>query len=459
VRFGVVNRLVLVVVAVTAGTASAQEVATTCEGCARAESMLGADLEPMRAVLAKLVAGATLDESDIEMLRRHASYDDLARLACGVDASTCVDQARGAIDQALMPLPLPLPINDPGTCDPWTATTSSPALGFGAEVQTGWQDSALPTDHRAWGFGFDIRRRVTNGFALVGRFDRTKGRDAGVDLDGDGRDDDGTGGVSRLFALAGPSLRFAMRGRELPWFGQLDVLAGYTAMTSPGSEDGLVAGIDLSYQLAVLRVGVRALKGFGDADDARLLVVHIGPSFGAAPIVRYSGGCSWVETRAQPSRFGYGFDLALSGFGLGTGIGYMPPTVGLETSYAASRRVQPLARADLLVFLHGSKDHVLHQSLLGGLRVDLGSKDHLGNFSGLFVDLLAGYAWAAVTRPSTADSGAVTDVGIGYAIDDKDTVVRLRVHGRFGLAAENEDLRAVFVSMGVDLRATRELWH
>lgn len=460
-RFGDVKQSVVLAGVLAASSAHAQSVATSCEGCVRAEATLGDDAAAMRALLAKLVRDESLDPGEIELLRRHDNHDDLARLACGEENSGCVDNVRTAIDNAVMSNALPtgsFPPTDPGTCDPYVVSIRSPKTGFGAELATGWQDSALPTDHRTWGYGLEARRRLSNRFGLVGRVARTNGRDAGIDSGRDGRDDDGTGSVSRLFALAGPSLTFAARRGQPPWFGRFDLLAGYTAMTSPGSEDGFVAGVDISYQLAVLAVGVRALQGVGDAADARLVVVHIGPAFGAAPTFSFGGGCPGFEPPEQRSRFGYGFDLALSGFGLGTGIGYMPPTVGLETSYALHPRVQPLARADLLVFLHGDKDRILHQSLLGGARFDLATKDNLGNYTGVFVDVLAGYGWAAVTRPSSADSGAVADIGVGYEIDDNDTVIRLRAHARLGLVPDNEDLRAIFLSMGVDLRPTREIW-
>jgi hypothetical protein len=329
---------------------------------------------------------------------------------------------------------------DPGTCDPYVIEIRSPKIGYGVELATGWQDSALPNEHRAWGFGLEVQRRLTNRFALVAHAMRTTGRDAGIDLDGNGRDDDGTGAVSRLIAVGGPSLRFALLQKR--WFAQLDLLAGYTVMTSPGSEDGAIGGVDLSYRLAGIQIGVRALQGIGDARDTQLVVAHVGIETGAAPQASYGGGCSWVE-REDKSRTGYGLDIALSGFGLGTGIGYMPPSIGFEAVYPRDLRIAPLARADLLVFLHGNKDHVVEHSLLAGARVDL---------HGPFFDVLAGYGWAAVTRPSSADSGPVADIAIGYAVFDSNVVSRLRLHGRFGLAHDNEDLRAIFASIGFDLR-------
>src|SRR6478735_1977518 len=92
------------------------------------------------------------------------------------------------------------------TCDPYVVEHRSPRFGAGLEYATGWQDSGAPTDHRAWSLSLEARRRLNARLGIAARVGRSWGRDAVEDADGDGRDDVGTGAITRWSALVGPSL-------------------------------------------------------------------------------------------------------------------------------------------------------------------------------------------------------------------------------------------------------------
>lgn len=475
----------------------------TCDGCARARANLAnLDARSAEVVTAALPTIASLGqlgvssaeltheqarvledvESDralVAAVRAYArAYNregllDLARLACNVDESPCVHSVALALDCVsnqgmcrVQPYGLPVPERPQPGCDPWSHTEKARKGGFGAEVITGWQDSAFPNEHRAWGFAFEVRRGFgrEQRYGVVGRVGFTRGRDAGVDQDGDGRDDVATGAVNRLFAMGGGSMRF-LRGytNDAARFLELDALVGYTEMTSPGNENGVVAALDLSYQLAAVRVGLRAEQGVFEARGMQAVLAHLGIVVGPAPARTKSGGCSGFESgrKNTSTKLALAIDIPLSGYELGTGIGYSPPFggLGIEGAYRLHPYLQLLGRGDLLVFLNGDEDHVLHHSLLAGARIDLAPvEEHTLARRGPFVALLAGYGWGAVTEPAATGSGPVGDVSVGYAYQMDDGMMWARLHGRFGMTKDNEDLRAAFVSVGLELRLDRRSW-
>lgn len=465
----------------------------TCEPCARAQANLdqldvyGAVLRNSVRELASLEAlgirGMTLTYEQHEQLERRiagsereavsayidrygdAGVRDLAALVCGVADSGCVEgiyhalvctgSSRCAVDPFEQ-----REMSRPPTCDPYAHTYKGTKVGYGGEVTTGWRDSAQPNDHRAWGFGIEARRRVKKRLGGVARLDWQTGRDAGIDGDGDGRDDDGTGRVSRVSVLAGPSVRITEVSRNSVWrYLEVDVLGGYSLMTSPNDEDGAVAAIDLAYQLGPTRWGLRAMQGFGDASDARSVLFHAGIVGTTHPDRTVVGGCDFVRNEEPPSTgFALGFDLGLGGYELASGIGFMVPTPAVEIAYIVTSQIQAIGRGDLTVFTNGGADHVLHHSLFAGLRLDMTPSGHKQDRTGPFITLLGGYGWGAVTRPSTAGSGPVVDGSLGYMIQGDDGAGWVRLHGRFGVTRENEDLRAMFLSVGLELRLDGRRW-
>jgi hypothetical protein len=335
-----------------------------------------------------------------------------------------------------------------------------PMTGFGAELATGWQDSGYPVEGRAWSVGVEGRRRFTRSLGAVGRYDRSKGRDAGFDADGDGRDDVSTGAVTRHALLGGASLVLHdLSVGQVPTYVELDALVGQLWTSSHAGEDGVVAALDLSFQGPLLRTGVRVVRGL-TSDDVTLALFHVGLNYGAWRPTRPRSRCTdGAETAALGTRLAVGLDIPLGGAAIGTGLGVMVPGFGIEAAYHLHQNLDALVRGDLLVFPNGDADRVLHQSVLAGGRIDLSAKGKGAGRVGTFLTVLGGYAFAAVTEPSRAGAGPIADVSLGYGIQEDVAAAWVRVHGRFGVVPDNRDLRAVlFLSVGMELRLDRRRW-
>jgi hypothetical protein len=358
------------------------------------------------------------------------------------------------VAEAVPPSPLPR------DCTRHEKELRTPRTGGSLEFTTGRQSSGFPLEGHAWGFGFDVRRRIARRIGLIARLDRTHGRDAGVDRDGDGRDDAGTGAVNRLSVLGGTTVTLSSTYYDdFVRFIELDLLAGYLATTSQPGEDGFAAGADLSFQLLVPRVGLRVVQGFGDAREARMVLAHVGINIGGMPPFAVRVGCANGDDddNRGGSAWAVGFDLPLSGYALVGDLGYVTPGFAVETAYYLHPLVQAVARGDVFAFTNGDADRVVHQSLFAGGRIDL-SQPRRSTRIGPSLVVLAGYSFASATEPTRAGSGPVLDASLGFGAHDPTGGVGLRLHGRFGLAPENADVRAVFLSLGVELRLDERRW-
>lgn len=344
----------------------------------------------------------------------------------------------------------PQPFGLPHTCDPYVGHVKSPKAGFGAEYATGWQHSANPVDGRAWSFGFEARARLRDTIGFVARVDRSTGRDASHDEDGDGRDDVETGDVTRWTTLVGPTLRLSThRARDTGRYWQVDSLVG---LSRDASRSGIVTALDVSYQLVVARLGVRVMQGFGDARDESSILVHSGLQFGAGPQYDYGAGCGRDE-RPRGSAWALAFDIPLSGV---TSAGdYITPGFGVEGAYHFHEYVDGLVHGDVLALPHGDRERALHQTVLVGARADAHGK---GSDRNMFGTLAVGYDYVATTSSDPIQSGPVVEASIGYGLQQSDGAAWLRVHGRFGVSPDNSDLRAYFLSFGTELRLDRSRW-
>jgi hypothetical protein len=354
------------------------------------------------------------------------------------------------------------PYDPPGlpNCDPTANSSKSSAKGIGFEWATGWQDDAAPTDHRAWSFGFEGRTRLANRIGLVGRVDRSTGRDKATDADRDGIDDVGTGPVTRLSVMGGPSYTLTVaHDKDIVRFLQVDVLGGYMWTLSKDSEDGLAAGADLSYTLAVARIGMRYVQGFGDASDSRAVLAHVGFLVGSAPRVDWGSGCGNEPSRT-PTKLALALDIPLFGYGLSKQLDYVVPGFGIEALYHVTPSFDGFVHGDIIDIPRiGDGDRAIYQTLLAGARIDLASRDgEHGTKTGVFSTLGAGYSFAATTDPSSAGSGPVAEAAIGWGGQGDDGAAYLKLHARFGLTPDNEDMRVLFLSGGLELRLDRRKW-
>ena len=198
---------------------------------------------------------------------------------------------------------------------------------------------------------------------MVARVGGSWGRDAVEDADGDGRDDVGTGAITRWSGLVGPSLLVSRsEGRNAQRYLEVDALAGYVA-TSRTDEDGLLFGLDTSYQLEVLRVGVRMVQGVGPTEDARAVLAHVGILVGSGPSYSHGAGCG-VERTSDSTALALALDIPLGGFAID--LGYVTPGFGAELVWHVKHRSGCRSARRCLVFPSGDRDRVLQQTVLVG---------------------------------------------------------------------------------------------
>lgn len=356
------------------------------------------------------------------------------------------------IEQGYVPGDYVLPSDPPGTCDPYVGHVRSPKFGVGAEYALGLQTSAKPVDGAVWSLGLEARARLRDRIGIVARIDRSAGRDEARDQDGDGRDDDATGKVVRWTTLIGPSLRFAtLRDRDMSRYWQVDGLVG---LSRDGDRSGLMSGVDISYELVVARVGVRALQGFGAAGDERAVLLHSGLMFGAGPQFDYGAGCG-QERKQRGSAWAIALDIPLSGYA--SHDGYVTPGFGLEGLWHLHPLFDALVHADLVVTPNGDRERALHQAVLAGARVDL-HKIHGGALREMFWTLAGGYDFVATSSSAAVQSGPIAELSVAWGGQASDGAAYLRLHGRFGVSPDNDKYGALFLSFGMELRLDRDRW-
>lgn len=475
-------RLVVVSMLAMVGTAAAQP--TPCAPCARGDAVIAQfSLQPLRALAAELAA---LELSDpltleqyarvVELRRTNASLvrlgavdeADLAAIAaslCGAPSGACTDATAHALrcfaDRCAVDFPRPGPkpsdvLDVPTKCREADLEKPTPPFGLGVDWGTGWQRSRYPTDGRAWSFGISSRWRFGRRLGAVARVDRIAGRDEAIDDNGNGTDDTSTGSITRIAALAGPSIVLDnVRLDDTQRTARLDLLAGYVSTRSQPDESGPAAGFDLAYQLWVMRVGVRVVKGFGDARDATMVLGHFGFLAGSPPLREARDACDPEPSGERSSPFAIGFDIPLGGYGISKQLGYLATGIGVEGYLHLGKSFDLAARADLLLYPGDDRDRVLHQAVLGGMRFDASKRRR---DTGFFSTLLGGYTHGAALTPTRVGSGPIVDLAFAWGGQGDDGAANLRLHARFGLGSDNRDYRAVFLSFGAELRLDPRSW-
>lgn len=452
--------------------------AQPCEPCARGEALIDryglGELRPLADQLRAMALREPLSPAQyatIARLRartpalgRLGALDDteralIATALCHDPDSECVAVTHVALDCLADRCAVDLPAPDPDAdvlrradvdCRPSRSTRPSPRIGLGFDWGNGWQRSGLPNEGRAWSLGVEGRVRLGRRLGVVARADRSSGRDEVTDADGDGNDDVQTGSITRFALLAGPSFVLdSARYERTTRFLRLDLLAGVLATPSQPGEDGPAAGVDLSYQVSVVRLGLRFVQGLGDAADASLLVGHLGIAVGSVPPRFDEQGC---PPRRRSSRLALGFEVPLGGAGLSGQLGYLATGLGVELAWHLWRRLDAVTHADLLLYPGSERDRVIHHAVLGGLRFDHGPKDRRRRKrTGWYSTLMGGYTHGAV------GSGPVLDASLAWGAQDSDGAGYVRLHGRFGLG-DNTDYRALFLAVGFELRFDPRRW-
>ena len=341
-------------------------------------------------------------------------------------------------------------------CYPSMTPRQTTPLGLGIDVGSGVQRSQYPTEGRAWSYGIEARVRATQRWSAIARIDRIGGRDAAEDVDRNGKDDASTGSITRIAALAGPSLVFdRVRFEGTQRYLRLDVLGGYLGTRSQPGESGLAAGLDLAFHLTGFRFGVRYTQGFGDARDASIVIAHLGFVAGAGPLESDPDTCE--EPPKRSSRFGIGVVLPIGGAGFNHQLGYMPTGFGARIVMRGVWRVDLVAQADMLWFLGIDHDRVIQQAVLGGVRYEH-TKRRLSSRVGWSAQLLAGYSHGAAPEGSGVRSGPVVDGAVGFGLQEPDDSTQLCLHVRAGLGGQNDHYIATFLSLDADLHFDRSRW-
>jgi hypothetical protein len=475
--------LCLGVVALAAPTVQATPGAA-CAPCERGEKLIARlHLEALRGLAAELQATELVEPlaeaqyAHIVDLRARvpaasglaalddAQLADVSAALCASAAGPCdapMQQAmRCLADRCAVALPPDAHPRDlvelPANCHNYSHPRVS-ALGLGVDWATGWQHSKYPTDGHAWSIGMEGRMRLGHHVGLVARVDRVAGRDAATDADGNGQDDVSTGSITRISGLVGPSFvfdnsRYLDSTRSL----RIDLLGGYVSTRSQADESGPAAGIDIAEQLWGMRLGVRAVQGFGHARDATMVLVHIGFLTGSSPTYATETSCD-PKPPKRSSRFAIGMDFPTGGYGLTKKLGYMAPGIGAEVLFHAAASFDLLARADLLLFPGDERDRVIHQAVMAGIRIDNSHHRHHSESTGFFTTIAGGYTHGAALVDSTVASGPVVDVALGWGLRDAEAGANLRLHGRFGVSPDNFDYRAIFISGGFELHFDPSKW-
>jgi hypothetical protein len=475
---------VSLVLVVLARIASAQP--APCGACSRGDALIERySLQPLRTVAGELGGLALGDPLTPDQyarvidarrrtpaLARLGAVDDegltsIAAALCGTPNGSCVNSTtytlRCLADRCTVLLPDP-PANRtdlvelPATCHAYRTRKRTSPIGLGFDWGNGWQRSAAPTDGRAWSLGIDARMRIGRRFGAVARVDRVAGRDEATDVDGDGSDDMSTGSITRISMLAGPSIVLDnTRFEDTTRFVRLDLLGGYVATRTQPNESGPAAGLDLSFQLAIFRLGARVVQGFGEASDATMVLGHIGLIGGSTPPYGDAADCG-ASASARSSRLAIGIDFPITGYGISGDLGLLATGLAFEAFVHVSRSVDVTARADLLLYPGEERDRVIHQAALAGLRLDHLKPRKRRSGVGFFTTLLGGYTHGAGFTPSTAGSGPVVDLAVGWGIQEGEGAANLRLHGRFGVSPDNLDYRAIFLSGALELRFDPSRW-
>ncbi len=476
---GAAAAFALVAIATSAGAQPAP-----CGPCSRGDALIEHfSLQPLRKVAGEL-QGLSLGNpltppqytqivelrTKTPALARLGAVDDdgLAAIAaslCGTPTGGCVNSTtyvlRCLADRCQVALPPPEHadiVELPPNCHAYRTRKNSSAIGLGFDWGNGWQRSAAPNDGRAWSLGIDARLRLGRRLGAVARIDRTAGRDEATDVDDNGNDDVSTGSITRIAALAGPSIVLDnTRYEDTTRFVRLDLLGGYLATQTQPDESGPAVGADLSFQLSIVRIGARVIQGLGDASEATLVHGHIGLVGGGAPPYRDAADCG-SSASARSSRLAIGLDFPITGAALGGDLGLLATGLALEAFLHMTPSLDATVRADLLLYPGEERDRVIHQAVLGGLRIDHMTPGKRSSGVGFFTTLMGGYTHSAGFAGTPAGSGPIVDLGFGWGAQGREGAANLRLHGRFGVSPDNFDYRAIFLSGALELRFDPDKW-
>jgi hypothetical protein len=371
--------------------------------------------------------------------------DAMAHVECRILRSDCAATAEGAITsatwreaeacvrQAMAPMsrvgpcPRPEPISDP------VAPSPPPALRAGVDLGSGWQfdDEELQKPLLLMGVSTDWR--IVPALTVGIRVGYLGAAGNAVDLDHDGSRETNT---ANLHALE-TSLRTRFRlGDEVR---RLELEAALTRRFVIGGEIPSHFAWDVGAIVFLARFGIgvryaRALEGTR-VNNAVLVTTERNTPLDVDPRGMFGSGSA-----SKSPRVGLGLHALVTGWGFAEHVGPLLPGAAIELPVSFGGPIAPVVRYDVMWFPALDASAFVAQSVLAGV-------DYL-QFGDLPVgcDVLLGYSVVDGSSPRVIDGGPVVDGGVFYWLDPLG--VHLGLNGRFGVTERNQELRALYLSLG-----------
>jgi hypothetical protein len=319
------------------------------------------------------------------------------------------------------------PIFDP------VAPPPPPPSRAGFDLGAGWQFGGAPWQHPVLTTGASIDWRVVPALAVGARLGYLAAAGDAVDLDGDGRRETNRNNLHALEPAVRVRLRLGDAARRL----ELESAVGYRLLLSSDAPNHLTAGLGATLYLSSFGLGVRYIRALqGSALNDAVFVV----SERSTPLDVETGAAHPGASRFDVPRIGLGLHAIAGGWGFSEHLGPILPGVAIELLVSLAGPLAAVVRYDALWFPGLEASAIVAQTVLGGLQYLRVAQLPFG------FGAMLGHAVAAGTAPRVAEGGPIVDGGGWYWLDDLG--LHLGLHGRVGVAPQNRELRAVYVSLG-----------
>ncbi len=349
----------------------------------------------------------------------------------------------------------PIEPQEMDTCDPYAPDEPVlPFLRVGLDLLLGTQWNEPAVDHGAVGLAIGLDVPIVEPLLIGARASYVTGGDEGVDGDGDFEDDVDSDNLHSLIATAGPRLRLGSNDHY--WgLAALEIAVGAGAIASLGG--GGSPGPALEGGIRLLRgpthLGIAVTKGLGDAADFATVMVAAGIDIGGVPEPSFvPNGCNEApEPGGPPTPFGFRAELVLLSAALHERGGVGPPGLAFVGTLPLTTWLDLVARTDAAYYPGYPGDGLVSYAGVLGLRVQPIPRAARAFFFGV----ASGYAVSFGTQPRAFEDGPVVDIDASYELNEPNDQggFYAGVRARFGVIDANEDLRALFVTLGVELYA------
>ena len=338
----------------------------------------------------------------------------------------CVRRAMAMVSETTR-CPRVEPISDPVAPPPAPPARTGFDLGLGARLLG---DEALQRPLLAVGASIDwkIATWLTGG----ARFGYVAAAGNAFDRDGDGSREADARNYHALESAARMRVRLGDASRRL----ELETALGHRLTLAGATPSHLTIGAGPIVYFSRFGLGLQYVRALADVGQGHALFLTTQRN---TPLD--VEGETWHDARQRRGpRVGLGMHLILTGWGFAEHAGPMLPGAAIELPVLIAEPLVAVARYDFLWFPALDAPAFVAQTVLGGLQYL-----HLGSLP-VGIGALAGYTVVDGKSPRIVDGGPVVDGGVFYWLDQLG--VHLGLHGRLGLASQNQELRAVYASLG-----------